>query len=215
MDAPPSAATGELDWAAAPWEWVYHGVNFWNDFERGDRQGWAGALTTSNTFGTSAFALDNSLLNADGSRQLKIIRFGAFLNRDTRFRCSLWVKNVGKLAIYTRNQDQSKDQYYRKEFTDFNAGAWQPFEVAMNDLANGANPSATVQNNWFLANIYIQVFPAEGRTVNDVEFMIDNAVCWDGDLVADPCVDPQAAQKALALDPIWNAKPPEGAQTPH
>lgn len=197
---------GELDWGAAPWEWVYHGVNFWNDFERGDRKGWVGRLTTINTFGGSDFALDNSLMQTDGTRQLKIIRFGAFLNRDTHFRCQVWVKNVGRLQLSTRNQDQTKDNYFKKEFTALKDGAWQPLEVAMNELTN--SQEAKARNNWFLANLYIQVWPAGGKTEKDVEFMLDNTVCWDGELKNDPLTDPDAPQKALADDPIWNAKPP-------
>ena len=206
---PPTEEQGELDWAAAPWDWVYCGVNFWNDFERGDRKGWTGRLTTTNTYGGSDFALDNSLTQNDGARQLKIIRFGAFLNRDTHFRCQLWVKNVGRLQLSTRNQDQAKDNYYRKEFTAFKDGAWQPLEVAMNELIN--DQAAKIQNNWYLANLYIQVWPAEGKAEKDVEFMLDNTVCWDGELKNDPLTDPDAPQKALTEDPIWNAKPPTAA----
>ena len=205
----PTDERGELDWGAAPWEWVYCGVNFWNDFERGDRKGWQGRLTTTNTFGGSDFALDNSLMQADGTRQLKIIRFGAFLNRDTHFRCQVWVRNVSRLQLSTRNQDQDKNNYYKKEFTTLKDGAWQPLEVAMNELTN--DQAAKVRDNWFLANLYIQVWPAEGKAEKDVEFMLDNTVCWDGQLKNDPLADPDAPQKALAVDPIWNAKPPQPA----
>ena len=207
----PAAEAGELDWAAAPWDWIYHGVNFWNDFERGDRQGWAGQLTTHNAF-AGDFSLDNSLTLTNGLRQLKLIRFGAFLNRDTKFRCQLWVKNISRLTITSRNQDEAKDNYYTKEFTTLKDGAWQPLELAMNDLTNGARH---VQNNWFLANIYIQVFPAEGKQNQDVELMLDNAICWDGALTCDPLIDPEAAKKSLAADPIWNAKePPKKVEEP-
>jgi len=45
--AAPTPETGELDWSTAPWEWAYYGVNFWNDFERGDRHGWRGSSTAT------------------------------------------------------------------------------------------------------------------------------------------------------------------------
>lgn len=202
----PTGETGELDWGAAPWDWIYHGVNFWNDFERGDRQGWAGQLTTRNTYGGSDFALDNSLTWTNGVRQLKLIRFGGFLNRDTKFRCQLWVKNVSKLSFSTRNQDETKNNYYATTLTNLKDGAWQPMEVVLNDLANP--DGRKVQNNWYLDNLYLQVFPAEGKQNTDVEFMIDNAVCWDGELACDPTADPDAPKKSLASDPIWNARKP-------
>ena len=207
----PAEEKGELDWAAAPWDWIYNGVNFWNDFERGDRQGWSGQLTTKNTFNGSDFSLDNSLMQTNGLRQLKLIRFGSFLNRDTKFKCQLWVKNISKLSISTRNQDPGKKAipYYAKTFTNLKDGVWQPFEVAMNALEQEDNSGNKVQNNWFLSNIYMQVWPADGKENKDVEFMIDNAVCWDGELKIDPCSDPDAAKKSLADDPIWNAKKPE------
>ena len=195
----------ELDWGAAPWDWVYSGVNFWNDFERGDRQGWAGELTRRNTAHGSDFALDNSLLNKDGSRQLKIIRFGAFLNRDSKFRCELFVKNVKNLRLYTRNQGDSA--YYEKSFSGFKNGEWQTFDAVMNDLTDPKS-AKTLKNGDFLANIYLVVLPADGKTENDVEFLIDDAICYDGELKHDPFKDPLAPQKALEDDPIWNAKKP-------
>ena len=207
--AAPAEEKGELDWGAAPWEWVYSGVNFWNDFERGDRQGWAGALTTKNTFGGSDFALDNSLLQADGGKQLKLIRSGAFLNRDTTFRCQFWTKNVGSIRIYTRWQDEpdKTKALYEKRIRGLKEGEWQTLQFTMNELALPNEPEKTLKNNQFLANIYIEAYLAEGKERKDAEFMIDNPVCWDGQLACDPTADPEAPAKALANDPIWNAKP--------
>ena len=194
--------TGELDWGAAPWDWVYHGVNFWNDFERGDRQGWMGKLVTN--VNGSDLALDNSLLNADGGRQLKLIRFGAFLNRDSKFRCQLFVRNIKNLRIYTRNQGDNG--YYEKTFESLKEGEWQPFEATMNDLVEPKS-GAKIKNNDFLSNIYLQVTPADGKAEKDVAFMIDDTICFDGELKHDPFTNPHAAENALKDDPIWNAHP--------
>ena len=84
--------------------------------------------------------------------------------------------------------------------------------MPLNDLANPNGKK--VQNNWYLANLYLQVFPAEGKQTADVEFMIDNAVCWDGALTCDPVADPEAPKKSLANDPIRNAKPPADKPRP-
>lgn len=204
----PAVEAGERDWSAAPWDWAYWGVNFWNDFERGDRHGWRGRLTTANTFGGSDFALDNSLMRDDGMRQLKLIRYGAFLNRDSRFRCRLFVDSVKSLRVYSRNQGDKV--YYEKTFTDLTQGQWQAFEFAFGDLHHPKDPSKTAQNGWFMANVYMVVEPAEGRQSKDVRFLVDDTICYDGRLKHDPFADSDAPGKALAEDPIWTARPPAG-----
>ena len=198
----------EFDWGAAPWAWCYHGVNFWNDFERGDRQGWAGKLVTKNTARGSDFALDNSLMTKDGGRQLKLIRSGAFLNRASKFRCALFVKNAKDLRIYTRNQ--ADQVYFEKTFSNFKDGEWQRFEVAMNDLADPKDAARKLKDGDFLANMYLVVTSAEGKAEKDVEFLIDDIICYDGELKHDPFADSDAPKKALAEDPVWNAKPAKG-----
>jgi len=202
----PVLETGELDWSAAPWDWAYWGVNFWNDFERGDRHGWRGRLTTTNTSGGSDFALDNSLMSADGTRQLKLIRYGAFLNRDSKFRCRLYVDKVKSMRVYSRNQGDMV--YYEKTFTDLRQGVWQDFEFAFNDLAHPKDPTKKVRNGWFMANVYMVVTPADGARKKDVQLLVDDIICYDGVLKHDPFADPDAPKKALLEDPIWTAKPP-------
>ncbi len=206
--AKPAPETGELDWSAAAWDWSYWGVNFWNDFERGDRHGWRGRLTTKNTYAGSDFALDNSLMSADGSRQLKLIRAGAFLNRDSKFRCRLYVDSVKDLRFYSRNQGDSV--YYEKTFTGFKQGQWQTFEAAFNDLSHPKEPDKKVRNGWFMANIYMVVRPAEGKERKDVQLLVDDIICYDGRLKHDPFLDAEAPAKALAEDPIWTARAPAG-----
>ncbi|HET6427452.1 MAG TPA: hypothetical protein VFJ30_03510 [Phycisphaerae bacterium] len=203
--AAPAAETGELDWSAAPWEWAYCGVNFWNDFERGDRHGWRGKLTTANTSGGSDFALDNSLMSADGSRQLKLIRYGSFLNRDSRFRCRLFINHVKHLWVYSRNQGDAV--YYGKYITDLKQGQWQTVEFAFNDLVSPTDPAKRVENNWFLSNVYMVAPPAEGKENKDVEFLVDDILCYDGELKHDPFQDPAAPVNARAEDLIWTAAP--------
>ncbi|KPK84335.1 MAG: hypothetical protein AMJ81_05890 [Phycisphaerae bacterium SM23_33] len=209
-DPKPAPETGEPDWSAAAWDWAYWGVNFWNDFERGDRHGWRGRLTTVNTYGGSDFALDNSLMSADGTRQLKLIRHGAFLNRDSRFRCRLYVDKVKSMRVYSRNQ--ADNVYYEKTFTDLKQGRWQGFEFALADLADPKDASKKVQNGWFMANIYMVVEPAEGAQKKQVQLLVDDVICYDGVLKHDPFQDPGAPRKALADDPIWNASPPKSSE---
>ena len=207
----PVLETHELDWSAAAWDWAYWGVNVWNDFERGDRHGWRGRLTTQNTYGGSDFALDNSLMSSDGSRQLKLIRYGAFLNRDSKFRCQLYLDNARNLRVYSRNQGDKV--YYEKTFTDLKQGRWQRFEFAFCDLADPKDPAKKVQNGWFMANVYMLVEqPAEGKQRKDVQLLVDDIICYDGKLKHDPFADADAPTKALLEDPIWTAKPPEAPQ---
>lgn len=202
----PKNKSYERDWGALPWDWCYHGVNWWNDFERGDRQGWAGQLSTANTFGQSDLCLDNNLKTAAGKSQLKMIRSGAFLNRDTKFRCELFVKNAKELKVSSRHQDNNL--YYGKSFTDLKDGQWQRIEFSFNDLVELKEGQNKLQNGDFLANLYLQVLPADGKTDAEVEFRIDNTICYDGELKHDPFTDPDAAKKALQDDPVWNAQPP-------
>jgi len=206
-EAESAEETGELDWSAAAWDWAYWGVNFWNDFERGDRHGWRGRLTTKNTYGGSDFALDNSLMHDDGTRQLKLIRNGAFLNRDSKFRCRLYVDKVKDLRIYSRNQGDTV--YYEKTFTGFKQGQWQSFEVPIGELAHPKDPAKKAQNGWFMANIYMVVQPADGAASKDVQLLVDDVICYDGKLEFDPFGDADAARKALRKDPIWTAGPPK------
>jgi len=149
-------------------------------------------------------------MTSNGTRQLKLIRFGSFLNRDSHFRCLLWVKNVEKLTATTRNQDPVHNEtYFSKEFSGLKDGSWQTLEFAFNELSFKDKPENKVQNNWFLGNIYLQVTPASDKNPKDVEFMIADTICWDGILKNDPLTDPDAPEKALAEDPIWNAQKPE------
>jgi len=104
---------------------------------------------------------------------------------------ALWIKGF----LFTEQSHETHPRY--KTITDLKNGLWQPLEMSVNDLAN----------------IYMQVRHAEGKTEKDVEFMIDNVVCGDGDLKNDPCVDPDAPAKSLADAPIWSAKKPEAAMT--
>lgn len=205
-DPEPVQEQSEHDWGSAPWDWVYYGVNFWNDFERGDRQGWSGKLVTKNTSG-SDFALDNALMTKDGGRQLKFIRSGSFLNKDSKFRCQMFVKNIKDMRFYTRNQENQV--YYEKLFTDLKDGQWQNLEIAINDLADPKDPAKKLKNGDFVCSIYMVVTPAEGKVEKDVEFLIDDPICYDGELKNDPFKDPDAAAKALKEDPIWNAKAPQ------
>ncbi|MGH7144060.1 MAG: hypothetical protein ACREJ2_07955 [Planctomycetota bacterium] len=200
-------ASYELDWAAVqPWNWAYWGVNFWNDFERGDRQGWMGQLSTENTYNGSDFCLKDNLMTADGHRQLKFIRFGAFLNHHTHFKCMVFVKNVKSIECYTR--DQNNGNYYTTTFTDLKDGQWQPIEVTFTGLKTGKDNS-TIQENDFLDNVYLHATPADGKTDADVEYRLDNTICYDGDLKFDPFTDPDAPQKAAQDDPVWTCKGPQ------
>ncbi len=210
--AEPAVETGELDWSAAPWDWAYWGVNFWNDFERGDRHGWRGTLIATHTAGGSDFALDNSLMSADGNRQLKLIRHGAFLNRDSKFRCKLYLDNVKALRVYSRNQ--ADQVYYQKVFTGLKQGSWQDFQFAFNELADPKDPAKKVQDGWFMANVYIMVEQiADGKANKDVQLLVDEVICWDGQLRHDPFADPDAPREALREDPIWTARPPAGSES--
>ncbi|KKL64456.1 hypothetical protein LCGC14_2164850, partial [marine sediment metagenome] len=203
----PAPARGEMDYSAAPWDWAHWGINFWNDFERGDRHGWRGKLTMAKTYGGSDFALDNSLMSSDGSRQLKLIRYGSFLNRDSKFRCRLYVNNVKHVWVYSRNQEDKV--YYEKIFTDLKQGQWQTFEFAFSDLTHPKEPGQKARNGWFMSNVYMVAPPAEGKEKKDVEFFIDDIICYDGQLKHDPFKDINAAKKALREDPIWRARPPK------
>jgi len=199
---PPVEETGELDWGGVPWTWTYWRVNFWNDFERGDRVGWKGRLCTENPY-RGDFCLDNSLMSPDGSRQLKFIWFGAWLNRDTRFRCMVYVKNVGKIVAYVRAQKDGS--YPQVEIGNLKDGEWQPLEFRVNDCSlKGKNHP---RNGDFMTNIYLLAEPAPGKAKKDVVFKIDDTVCWDGELPCDPFAGPEAFEEALGKDPAWNAHP--------
>jgi hypothetical protein len=205
-DIPPAKETGDCDWGAYPYDRAYWGVSWWNDFERGDRGQWVGRLTTVNTAGGSDLALDNSLVTPKGERQLKFIRFGGYLNRDTKFRCQVFIKNAGSLTF--RSCDTKDNVYYQKVVRDIKDGQWQSFECSIAELADPKDAAKHPANGDFMRNLYLSVWPkdTEGKTVKDVEFLLDDCILYDGTLKNDPTQDPEAPKKALAEDPIWNAK---------
>lgn len=202
----------DLDYGAAPWYWCFYGVNYWNDFERGDLQGMRGTLITKNTYNGSDFSLDNSLMSRDGTRQLKFIRQGSVLARGTKFRAEIFVKNVKELVFLTR--DQADRKYYRKVTTGLKDGEWQTFKLAYKDLEHPDDATKKLPENHFCYSTYLYVRPAEGKEKKDVVFLIDNVINYDtaiegpdGELKFDPFKDPEAWKKARAADPVWNAKP--------
>lgn len=205
--AKPVKEEGDLDWGAYPYDRNFWGVSVWNDFERGDRGQWVGRLTPKNTYNGSDFSLDNSLMASDGNRQLKFIRFGSYLNRDSKFRCMFYVKNAGSLTF--RTCDIAKNNvYFQKVFRNLKDGQWQPLEVSLSELEDPKDSNSHPANLDFMRNLYLSVWPLDmqGKTAKDVEFLIDDCVLYDGTLKFDPTKDPDAAKKALADDPFWNAK---------
>ena len=160
----------------------------------------------TNTAGGSDLALDNSLMGSDGSRQLKLIRYGAFLNRKTRFRCKVFLGGAKHLWVYSRNQaDQA---YYEKTFEDIPQGRWTTLEFAFSDLQHPKDATKKVQDGWFMANLYLVARPAEGKARKDVQLLLDDIICYDAPLKHDPFKDPEAPAKALLENPIWTARGP-------
>jgi hypothetical protein len=208
-DPGPVLEKEEFNWGAYPWPWGYWRVNYWNDFERGDFQGWRAKLTTKKTYAGSDFALDNNLMRKDGTRQLKMIFYMGILSRDTKFRCQLYVKNVKSLRFYCRNQADKK--YPEKTYTDLKDGQWQTFTSSFKDLAYPDGRKLTGKE--FMFGVYMVVTPKEGCTTKDVEFYVDNFISYDGELKHDPFKDPNAHLRALAEDPVWNARPPAAVST--
>ena len=70
-----------------------------------------------------------------------------------------------------------------------------------------ASSESNTQGTYTLSGNTLTLHFADGKTEKDVEFLIDDTICYDRELKHDPFKDPLAPQKALEDDPIWKAKP--------
>jgi len=195
---PPREVKGFADWGSYPYSKAMEGVNYHQDFERGDKDGWIGKLVTSPTYKGSDFALDNTLTNKDGSRQLKVYRNIGGLTRNTRIRFAAFVKGVKSIRLMTQDRTDGKPTsdgkagtdkraWYETHFTDLKQGQWNVLECAYDQMKCPRYPDRPFSKDGRFSGWYITASAADGVANKDAVFLIDDFLCWDeGIMKADP-----------------------------
>jgi len=198
---PPSVVADYTDWGSYPYSKATPGVNYYQDFERGDRDGWQGKLVTHPTYRGSDFALDNSLATADGDRQLKVYRNMGVLNHDTHVRFAAYVSGVRAVELRTQDRtdtdlpglphdgstEDKPDAWYEILFSQLKQNEWNVLECGVDELRSPAYPGRPLPPKGRLAGFYIRAMPADGVAEKDVVFVIDDFLCWDeGIMKKDP-----------------------------
>ncbi|MBN1808323.1 MAG: transglutaminase domain-containing protein [Planctomycetes bacterium] len=181
----PLALESWADWGAYPWSTAYHGMNYYNDFERGDKDGWRGKLVTSPTYDGSDFALDNDIIRQDGSSEFKIIRNIGVNNHNSRLRFACYVRNVESVRFYTQDRsleefaDREKQAWYEYTWTGLKQGEWNVLECGLDDLTCPKYPGRPFPERGRLGGFYFQAKKKEGAADTAVKFVMDNFACWD------------------------------------
>ncbi len=176
------------DWGSYPYSKAPQGVNYHQDFERGDLDGWIGKLVTSPTRRGSDFALDNILRRKDGTRELKVYRNIGGLNRKTRVHFAVYLKGVKSTGFMTqdrtdkdlnfdRKQGKDRRAWYEKFFSNLRQGQWNVLECGYDELKCPRYPDRPFPPNGRFSGWYITAFAADVVANKDVVFLLDDFIC--------------------------------------